>query len=630
MKQAKPILIILKGEFLMELDRLNKRLELLEKVTVTGRRITKLHHVMNIREIWYEAYANIYSNKGAMTEGIDEDTLDGMSHKRIDKIIKNLREETYTCKPVRRVYIPKRNGELRPLGIPSGTGKMVQGVCKTILERIYEPIFSDYSHGFRPSKSCHTALEQVKKLWTGTKWFIELDIKGFFDNMSHKIMIGLLEKKIDDTRFIKTIKGMLKAGYLEDWIYHNTYSGVPQGGIISPILSNIYLHELDDYVVRLMGEFNKGRKRPINPEYQRLDNAKVRLRRKMRQQGKTPELEKQLQEADKLQKRTPSGDTFSKDYKRLRFCRYADDFIIGVIGSKKEAEHIQKKVVDFLSDKLKLQIAEGKTCIVSGHKGTQFLSYTVSIWRTSKTLKKKIKGTYTTQRTVMDGISLRVLPERVIKFNEKHRYGNWEESKPVHRAELYNGSDEEIILTYNSELRGLANYYALAYDVKGKLSQLEYMANYSLFKTLAGKHKSKLTTILKRLKKNSEYIHRYALLGKPKEIKVFQLKHMEKHIDREEGVDETPNTLHLTASKSELIRRMEADTCEYCGKETPNCEVHHVQKLKDLQRKPKLELWEKVMIARSRKTLVLCAGTKDSCHELLHAGKLPDNRYKSK
>jgi RNA-directed DNA polymerase len=586
--------------------------------------------MLYIPEIWYEAYANIYSNKGAMTAGIDDDTLDGMSHRRINRIIKSLQEGTYKPKPVRRVYIPKRNGKLRPLGIPSGTDKMVQEVCKTILERVYESVFSDYSHGFRPNRSCHRALEQVKRLWTGTKWFIEFDIKGFFDNMDHDTMIDLLEKKIDDSRFLKIIKAMLKAGYLENWAYHKTYSGTPQGGIISPILSNIYLNELDCYVERLIGEFSKGKKRPINPEYKRLGNAKYRLRKKMRQQGKTPELEKQLQEADKFQKEIPSGDMFSKDYRRLRYCRYADDFIIGVIGSKDEAEHIKKKVIDFLNDELKLQIAEEKTRIASGRKGILFLNYRISTWRNSKTLKRKIEGTYTTGRTVSEVISLRVPLKQVIKFNEKHHYCNWNEQKPVHRVELYNGTNEEIILTYNSELRGLANYYALAYDVTGKLTQLQYMANYSLFKTLAGKHKSKLTTVLRRLKKGSEYIHRYALRGKSKEIKVFQLKHMEKHTVRWEDVDEITNNLYLTASGSELIRRMEADTCEYCGKPTPDCEVHHVQKLKDLQKKPQLELWEKLMIARSRKTLVLCAGTKDSCHELLHAGKLPDNRYKSK
>ena len=139
-----------------------------------------------------------------------------------------------------------------------------------------------------------------------------------------------------------------------------------------------------------------------------------------------------------------------------------------------------------------------------------------------------------------------------------------------------------------------------------------------------------MTTTLHKLRIGNEFIHRYTQLGKIKEMKVFQLKHTEKPTIRWGNIDETPNALYLTTSSSELIRRMEADTCEYCGRETPDCEVHHVRRLKDLKSKPKLEYWEKVMIARSRKTIILCAGTKDSCHELLHAGKLPDNRYKSK
>jgi len=425
-------------------------------VSVTGRKITKLHSVMNIREIWYEAYANIYSNKGAMTKGIDEDTLDGMSHKRIDKIINSLSEGTYRCKPVRRVYIPKRNGKLRPLGIPSGTDKMVQTVCKIILERIYEPIFSKFSHGFRPQKSCHTALEKIQALGKGTKWFIEFDIKGFFDNMNHDIMINLLEKKIDDKRFIKIIKGMLKAGYLEDWTYHDTYSGTPQGGIISPILSNIYLNELDCYIENLTEEFNKGKVRPPNPEYMRIATRKSQLRNKMRQKGKTPELEKQFLEADKIQKKMPSKDKFSKDYKRLRYCRYADDFIFGLIGSREEAEYIKNKVTNFLCNKLELQTAEEKTCIKTGKEGIYFLNYQISTWRTSKTLMMKLKGTYFTRRTVSEAISLRVPKEQVIKFNKKHLYSNWDKQEPIHRGGLINGSDEEIILTYNSELRGLA------------------------------------------------------------------------------------------------------------------------------------------------------------------------------
>jgi group II intron reverse transcriptase/maturase len=212
---------------------------------------------MYLPEIWYEAYAKIYRNKGAMTKGIDDDTLDATSKERINSIINALRNESYKPKPVRRAYIPKRSGGKRPLGLPSGEEKLVQEVCRIILERIYEPVFSDKSHGFRTGKSCHTALEQIQKCWTGTKWFVEFDIRGFFDNMNHDIMARILTRKIQDRRFIKLIEQMMKAGYLEEWKYNQTYSGVPQGGIISPILSNIYLSELDTYVETLIYEFNE-------------------------------------------------------------------------------------------------------------------------------------------------------------------------------------------------------------------------------------------------------------------------------------------------------------------------------------------------------------------------------------
>jgi group II intron reverse transcriptase/maturase len=604
----------------MELDRLKQRLEGLENASIKGYPIRNLHSLMCVPEIWYETYANIYSNKGAMTAGVDADTLDGMSHKRIEDIINSLREGTYRCKPVRRVYIPKPNGKLRPLGIPSGTDKMVQGVCKTILERIYEPIFSDWSHGFRPHKSCHTAFEQIKRVWKGTKWFIELDIKGFFDNMDHDVLIQLLEKKIDDKRFLKTIKGMLNAGYLEDWKYNATHSGTPQGGIISPILSNIYLHELDIYAEKSINSYNTGKRRPVTAEYRRISKLKSKLRKEMRERGSNPELVAQLQQTDKLQKTTISGNQFSEKYKRLRYCRYADDFIFGIIGSAREAQDIKQKVEEFLNSELKLNIAKDKTRIRTGKLGIQFLSYDISTWRTEKVVKKKVKGTHTTQRTVTETIMLKVPSERVRKFCKKNEYGIWETMKPLHRAKLLNCSTEEAILTYNLELKGLSNYYALAYDVKSKLSQLEFIANYSLFKTLANKYKCKMKTVIKRLKVGKEFIHRYTLKGEPKEIKVFQLKHMD---FQEKAADRLPETIHLTASRSELIRRMEANTCEYCEKETPNCEVHHVRKLKDLKEKPNLGNLEKIMIYRHRKTIILCA----ECHDLLHTGKLPDNRY---
>ncbi len=211
------------------------------------------------------------------------------------------------------------------LSVPTGDDKLVQEVARILLERVYEPIFSDNSHGFRPKRSCHTALEQIQKVWTGVKWFAEFDIKGFFDNMNHDIMAKLLEKKIDDPQFIKLTQAMLKAGYLEEWKYYSTYSGTPQGGVISPILSNIYLHELDTFMEKLESEFTKGKERKRNREYQSICHQISRLKKQVDKLGKRPDLMNEIKEKDRARKALPSKDYHDGGYKRLRYCRYADD-----------------------------------------------------------------------------------------------------------------------------------------------------------------------------------------------------------------------------------------------------------------------------------------------------------------
>ncbi len=433
------------------------------------------------------------------------------------------------------------------------------------------------------------------------------------------------EYRIDDERFINLIKAFLTAGYLEDWKYHKTYSGTPQGGIISPILSNIYLHELDEFIKELTSQFTVGKKRPANPEYQKLAKLKHKLRKEIKRKGQQPELVGRLKEANQRQKETPSGDTHPSKFKRLKYCRYADDFVLGIIGTKDEAIEIKSRVADFLDKEMKLQVAEDKTRIVSGKEGIKFLSYEISTQRSDdKIVKIQVRGTYTTKRTIIESIKLSIPPEKVIAFNDKYGYGDWQSNESKHRAELLQGSDIEIIETYNAELRGLANYYNLAGSMKKQLGKLQYLSQYSLLKTLSGKHKCSNTQTISRLSRGNELVHRYQKEEGFSEIKVFQLKHMNEIPKYME--DEIPNTIFLTASRSELIRRMNAKECEYCGRIDLPTEVHHVRKLKDLKSKPSPEHWEKVMIARNRKTLILCT----ECHKLLGVGKLPSERYKPK
>ena len=314
-------------------DTTIKRLKTLGELSRKGKRINGLFRLMENSILWENAYANIYSNKGAMTKGVGNVTLDGFSVERAESIIEKLKAGSYKFKPSKRVYIPKANGKQRPLGIPSGDDKLVQEVARSILEQIYEPIFSDSSHGFRPKRSCHTALRYLQKYWTGVKWIIDMDIKGFFDNINHDVLINLLEKRIDDKRFSKLIKAMLKAGYIDDWKFHATYSGTPQGGIISPILANIYLHELDIFMMDLIQKFNTGKRRARNKEYNRFQFM-VRRQRKQyaraQQEGDTEKIrsiEAELRTICEQRQNVPSVDFHDSGYKRLTYIRYADDCV---------------------------------------------------------------------------------------------------------------------------------------------------------------------------------------------------------------------------------------------------------------------------------------------------------------
>ena len=199
-------------------------------------------------EFFLRAYGKIYRNFGAMTKGSTTETVDGMNLQKIHAIIDLLKQERYRWTPVRRTEIPKANGKTRPLGIPTWSDKLVQEVLRSLLEPYYEPRFSKHSHGFRPKRSCHSALREIRDKWKGTVWFIEGDIKGCFDNIGHETLLKIIRRDIHDDRLIGLIEGLLRAGYMEDWRYYDSTSGTPQGGIISPLLSNIYLNELDRFV----------------------------------------------------------------------------------------------------------------------------------------------------------------------------------------------------------------------------------------------------------------------------------------------------------------------------------------------------------------------------------------------
>jgi group II intron reverse transcriptase/maturase len=616
--------------------RTGDKLRAISEVARKGRRVKDLRRLMNHPDLWMQAYLNIQGNKGALTRGTDSTTMDGYSPERAANLVELIRERRYKPKPVRRVKIPtKVAGKMRPLGIPSADDKLVQEVARMILERIYEPLFKDSSHGFRPKRSCHTALRPMKRGWRGVKWFIDIDIKGYFDNIDHEILMKLLEKKIEDTQFLDLIRDMLHAGYVEDWQYHKTYSGTPQGGIISPILANIYLHEFDEFIEQKKRELDQGKVRKRPTEYLNVTGLLHWYRRRIEalKGDNNPEThtirqryEQRVRELSKQQKSLPATNPLDPGFKRLFYVRYADDFPIGLIGSRQEAEMLFKECETFLNTHLKLTISEEKSGIHHAKEGTPFLGYVVQNF-TSEYTSMVRSPSYTKvgaalRRNMRDVLQLRIPQRKMSEFSKSKGYGVYETLRPSRKPILLQLDDEEILLAYNAETRGIANYYALATGAKQGLQRLMYLAETSFLMTLANKHKSTVSQIASKLRQGNDLVVTTRTKeGKTRRYLLFKLRNWKPRQVKDE-IDTMPLTgTSLRFNRSSLKQRIEANVCESCEKEGGFFEVHHIRKLKDVQGK---EGWKQIMIARKRKTLILC----NECHDLLHAGKLSDRRKK--
>ncbi len=563
---------------------------------------TQLYRQMFNRELYLLAYGNIYSNQGAMTPGASEETADGMSEEKIEQVTGLMRQEKYRFSPARRVCIPKKNGKLRPLGLPSWSDKLVGEVVRLLLEAYYEPVFSDRSHGFRKGRGCHTALREINNTWTGTTWFIEGDISDCFGSLSHEILLGILAEKIHDHRFLRLIRNMLRAGYLEDWEYHETLSGSPQGGVVSPILSSIYLHKLDEFAEReLIPQYTRGARRKENPEYKRAKNRLARARQRG-DRAAARDLEKQL-------RTLPSVDPADPGYRRLRYLRYADDHLLGFTGPKAEAEEIKATLARFLRETLGLELNQQKTLITHARsQPARFLGYHVTVQHNDTT---RTAG----RRSANGSIALRVPPDVVKAQCARYR----EHGKPWHRPRLQNLDDYDIVRTYGAEYRGVVNYYLLAQDA-WRLHTLHWHALTSMLKTLAAKHRSTVTKMAARYRAKIEttdgpracYEARKHREGKKDLIARFggiTLRQDRRAVIRDPAPSPAPYP------RKELVRRLRKRECELCETGT-TVTVHQLTGLKALgEPGPGQPAWAALMARMRRKTLIVCA----SCHDWIHA-----------
>lgn len=677
--------------------KFNKRVTSLSNLKENVRARDLYKFLLDDDAIWYQAYQNIYPNRGAFTKGINDDTLDNFDKDRISKIITSLKDGTYSPNPVRRVLIPKSNGKTRPLGIPTGNDKLVQEACRIILEAIYEPKFSDSSHGFRPNRSCHTALNDVVK-WINTKWFIEFDIKGCFDNIDHDILISILNEKIDNRNFIDLIKKFLRAGYLENWKYNETYSGTPQGGIISPILANIYLDKLDKFVenkCNIIDHTFEARK--ANPEYIKLNgelchakrgiptleriltdieqyieynvtpisndevwdifrksfilrdqiknlpktSKETALRRHFIQLSRKYNLELgKLITASRYQelkdtllkyelivktypdiiRNTESRET-SNGGNRLRYVRYADDFVCGYIGTKVEAQNIFNDIKSFIEAELKLEISEEKSKIVD-KTGIDFLGYNISM--PGYTSERVTNSWGVTRRRNSTKPVFKVPTHKAILFIKKNKYGSYTENRSDSRPFLINFDDIEIIKQYNAELRGIMQYYKYAVNCKDIIGKVQWLSQYSMLKTLASKHKCTIAQIFARkIIKTRKHPKTgktwYCNIGNTgKEIEVFMIKDIEYVNIFELNTTKCNDNCNVKTIniRSSALKKLIAENCEVCGKSSDDVSIvlHHWNPARNI---PKSDtLWDKVYKMRQRKTIAVC----HECHMRIHHG----------
>ena len=581
----------------------------------------RLYRILYNKDMYLLAYQNIYAHEGNMTKGTDGETIDGMSLKRIDDLIAKMRNESYQPKPSRRTYITKKDGKRkRPLGIPAFIDKLVQEVIRMILEAIYEGSFENCSHGFRHDRSCHTALDQIQTRFTGAKWFIEGDIKGFFDNIHHDILIDILKERISDDRFIRLIRKFLKAGYIEDWVYHKTYSGTPQGGIISPILANIYLDKLDKYMQEYIQKFNKGKDRKRNPEYRKLETKRRNLVEKLKKAESKADKDiiiAEIRQVEMERRDVPYSLPMDESYKRMQYVRYADDFLIGVIGSKKDCEMTKKDIAEFLTAKLGLELSQEKTLITHGQKKAHFLGYSIYVRKSNLPKRDKLGRMVRNYggRIVLEVESSTIRDKLLsLKAMEITYVDGKEIWKAKARYSMKDSDDLEILRTYNSEIRGFYNYYSIANN-SSIINSFKYIMEYSMYKTYATKYRTTKHNMIEKYRINKDFGVKYKTKdGKEKICLFYNEGFKRKDINRNADVDNvTDKRFYL--GRTSLIQRLEAGRCELCGAENVPIEIHHVRKLKDLNGK---KFWEKFMIARKRKTLALC----HKCHVDLHNEKL--------
>jgi len=574
-----------------------------------NKRFTRLYRLLRQSGLLVMARERTVGNKGAQTPGVDGQKMADMDNEKMVRLSQEMRTGTYLPQPVRRVYIPKRNGKLRPLGIPTSRDTIIQAGVALILEAIYEPVFRKCSHGFRRQHSTITAIRQMFSAYrAGAKWIIEGDITDCFGSIPHGVILNCLRKRIKDEHFIDLIRKMLQAGVMEAGSFAPSYSGTPQGGIVSPILANIVLHELDIWLEQEMGvnpapltaqEMNAR----SNPEYMRLHYRMVDIQRYLNgkrpmPKNTTPEkLRQEYREKLQLRKMQPR----SLPRKVTYYTRYADDFTIILCNtSKAEAAYMKTVIAEWMQANLGLTLNQDKTHITHWQEPVRFLGY-------------ELEGR--PNRNGTGWLHLNVPKEAVRNVVSK-----------IEQASRFSQAPEyDVFKNVNAIARGWTNYYRYAHNINvtgGKLSMVIY---WKVVHYLSKRHKRSIPKTMKEhyardpktgclglyipipgKPQNTE--NRYFIWHKsPTRLQlnatqVYQVEDEQSYINTNWAKGRSQQKRTETITKAD-------NHCEQCGAEGMTLYVHHPNRLEKAKRVSK-GMGHVAQSGISQTTILLC----HACH----------------
>ncbi len=545
-----------------------------------------LYRLFFNRDLYIIAYNSVKSNDGAETSGADGTSLHGFCEEWIAELIASMRDETYQPQPNRTTMIPKSNGKMRKLSFPNGKDKLVQEAVRIILECIYEPTFSNLSHGFRPKRSTQSAIAEVET-WRGTIWFIEGDISACFDEIDHRTLETILRERISDERFIRLINKILKAGYFDmQHIYHGTKTGNAQGSCCSPILCNIYLDKLDSFMERIIEMDTTGDYRRQNPDYAK---ARYQYKKAVRNGNDLKTVKHLKYEMENL----PSGDRYDPNFRKVKYVRYADDFLIGLIAPKSYAVDLKQKIKEFLKNELCLRLSDEKTKIThTANHDVAFLGYIIR--------KGTVKHSKFQSNPFDPALRIYMNTEGILKKLRENGMCK-DTGYPIGITRLLRESPEEIIKYGNQVLRGLltqqrgcVNFY--------KGARIQYIVQFSIAKTLARKFDISIKKVFARYGRALMVNYQNAK-GKACSVSLALYKSFSRQKDFFAKIKSAVKSFFFLPMYS-LMDPL-ARVCYICGNPHFNVSMYHRKTKKKLD-KPYSPIVT-VMLAINRRQMPLCA-----------------------